>query len=253
MPRRHNRDEQIPPLTITPADIPKPRRPKTFDEIKAQRERNSERYWEQRRAAEKQRLVEAIDWSRCLVPTCDGKVMSFAGTIKDPDRLLPLCTWHEVGIWQNVQRRSREPEIITAAQNRAVLLDAEDARAEEDDQRRFLARQDGHIYFVRLNGLIKVGWSRILQDRLKAYGPDVEVLCHYRGTRQDETNLHRNLTPYRAKGREWYQDCKLIADMVEQAVKQHGPPHIEAEWTIPTEKPIRARKGSRSKPTGLSI
>lgn len=250
MPRRH-RHEQIPPLNLTPADIPKP--PPTFEERRQARRVQADRDWQRRREAEKRRTTEAIDWLRCLVPTCKDRIFSPATIARDPDLWLPLCTHHEITVWRQVQQSNGEPRIIAEAHAQEAIAQARAAQLAEEEQRRFLARQDGDIYFVRLNGLIKVGWSRILSDRLKAYGPDVEVLCHYKGTRQDETNLHRNLTPYRAKGREWYHDCQLIADMVAQAVAQHGPPHIEADWTVPTEKPIRARKGSRSKPTGLSI
>ena len=250
MPRRH-RHEQVPPLTITPADIPKP--PPSFEERRREQRRREERDWQRRREAEKKRLTEAINWLQCLVPTCKDKIFSPATIARDPDKWLPLCTHHEVTVWRQVQGSKGESRIITEANAQHAIALAQAAEAEEQERRHFLARQDGHIYFIRLNGLIKVGWSRILEDRLKAYGPDVEVLCHYNGTRQDETNLHRNLTPYRAKGREWYEDCQLIADMVRQAVETHGPPHITASWTVPVEKPVRARKGSRSKPSGLSI
>lgn len=250
MPRRHSH-EQIPPLTITPADIPKP--PPSFEERRREQRRREEREWQRRRDAEKKRLTEAINWLQCLVPTCKDKILSPATIVRNPDLCLPLCTHHEVTVWRQVQRSNGESRIITESAAQQAIAEATNAASKDEDRARFMALQDGHIYFIRLNGLIKVGWSRILEDRLKAYGPDVEVLCHYKGTRQDETNLHRNLTPYRAKGREWYEDCQLIADMVQQAVELHGQPYIAASWTVPVEKPLRARKGSRSKPSGLSI
>lgn len=252
MPRRHSRDEHV-PLNITPADIPRPRREKTPAQVARERRAREDRDWERRRAEQKRELAAAINWLRCLVPKCDGKIMNPATVTRDPDRHLPLCTWHEIQVWQTVQARSGDPVVIQTAEHRAAILRAEAEQREEEERKRFLARQDGQIYFLRLNGLIKAGWSRDLHERLRAYGPDVEVLCHYAGTRQDETNLHRNLTPFRAKGREWYHDCVGMRDIISKALEQHGEPYIEAVWTVPTELPVRARKGSRSKPTGLSL
>lgn len=102
----------------------------------------------------------------------------------------------------------------------------------------------GQIYILRANGLIKVGWSGNVVKRFKAYGPDVQILCHYPASRQDETLLHRQLRPYLAKGREWYQDCKLLEDVVAQIVKQHGPPKLSASWTEPKPDAIKLRRSA---------
>jgi hypothetical protein len=50
------------------------------------------------------------------------------------------------------------------------------------------------------------------------------VLALYPGSRDDETNLHRQLRPARALGREWYEDGDILADFVAVALEQHGPP-----------------------------
>jgi hypothetical protein len=120
-------------------------------------------------------------------------------------------------------------------------------RVEDDDERQRRIENNGangHIYFVRQNGLIKVGWSGRLESRLKQYGANVEILCHFPATRDDETLLHRQLRPYLARGREWYEDCPLLHDVVAGYVKQHGPPVIKPYWTKPKDPAVKLHRAS---------
>ena len=247
MPRRNQRDGSLVPLNIRPADIPMPPTPKSREQRQRDRERRENERWERERLERKRQRTEGIDWDTCLVPFCDLTPPS--GLPKDLDIRLPLCGGHEAMVWRTVQRYHGRHDIYEAT----VKLDQEQRIRDEADKKRRLANQQGDLYYLRLNGLIKVGWTRDLYDRLRAYGPDVEVLCHYKGSRHDETTLHRNLRPFLARGREWYEDCPAMRDIIAREVERHGEPHVAASWTIPTEAPIRPRKGSRSKPTGLSI
>lgn len=149
---------------------------------------------EVRRAARKQRAAESAERSREMAKAVEG-----------------------------IKARR---EVITAALERRW--------ADEDAEHREMLKADqveGQIYFVRTNGLIKVGWSSNLHNRLRTYGPAADLLCHYPGYRRDETTLHRQLKPCRAKGREWYVDGDIIAKYVEEAVAKHGPPVVKVQWT----------------------
>lgn len=67
------------------------------------------------------------------------------------------------------------------------------------------------------------------------------MLAHYKGTRRDETALHQNLTPSRAKGREWYHDDAIVRAFISNALREHGEPRFtQARWT--EHKPIVAGK-----------
>ena len=85
------------------------------------------------------------------------------------------------------------------------------------------------------------------RERLKAYGPNIELLCHYPGTKQDETTLHRQLRDSLAKGREWYHDDEVLALFINQAIERHGPPkqHLLPYWTEPKPPEIRQRGNRR--------
>lgn len=244
MGRKNRRDHRwtAPPLDSTPAKdaMVIPVLGHTVEESRTHR---------QVLAAERQmnaRAKNAIDWSVCLVPGCGEELKWFSRRrfddvkARDPEKVLPLCLRHEVLVWQRVQLVKGETAVIETNQE---LLERE-AEAEAARKRRRMENLNGHIYFVRLNGLVKVGWSRSVHDRLRAYGPLADVLCIYPGSRMDETTLHRQLRPVLARGREWYEDCKIIADFAAKAVEQHGPPVTYDEWTKPKTTPIRPRRSA---------
>lgn len=59
---------------------------------------------------------------------------------------------------------------------------------------------------------------------------------NYPGTRADEAALHRQLTPSRFKGREWYSDTPIVQRFIEDALKIYGPPRFEQlGWTKPKQ------------------
>lgn len=101
----------------------------------------------------------------------------------------------------------------------------------------------GSCTSLRINDLVKVGWTKNLHRRLKEYGAGAEMLCHYPATRNDETTLHRQLRSVLAKGREWYHDGDVIRLFVRQAIERHGPPTIiAADWTEPRKDVIKLRR-----------
>lgn len=237
MPRR-NRREPHPPLDLTPADVVPVQRPKPLEageSVWRRREKRERENYERQRQA---RMREGIDWSICLVPGCGEELRVFGHlrhpkSLRDPERELPLCDLHAVVVWKRVQEMNGQPAIIETAERLRAQDRARAFLIHEADKLDNRTNQQGHIYFVRLNGLVKAGWSGNLYDRLRAYGPDVEILCHYPATRQDETTLHRQLRPVLAKGREWYHDCDVVRLFIDEAIRKHGKPTIRIDWTQP--------------------
>lgn len=251
MPRRNHRHrETYEPLDLTPADVRKAPPAPGYQSSAEARKARAERA---REAAQRQadaRINHGIDWSVCLVPGCGEELTGRLGGPghpfpyrRDHQSTLPLCFTHLGVAYRQGSYRADDPLMV-----QALALAVERKRAVEDEfdkrtQREWLESKDGHIYFVRLNGLVKVGWSRDVDTRLRAYGPDVEVLAIHPGTQSDETNLHRQLRPALARGREWYEDGKIIADFVARAVAEHGEPRVYDAWTRPKQV-IRPRKRS---------
>lgn len=234
MPRRNKR-EHAPPIGLSPADLANLPRPKSLEQVRRDREAEERRRRAQAAAQRRERRNAAIDWATCLVPECDDSPIS--GLPEDSDIRLPLCCYHETMVWRTVQRYEGRPDVIEASQQ----LAAESAERSAEARRRHLAKQEGHIYYIRLNGLIKVGWSRDVDARLRAYGPDVEVFTFHPGTRTEETDLHRNLRPFLARGREWYEDCPAMRDIIAKVVERHGSRRTIDTWTRPKPAVIKPR------------
>lgn len=158
-----------------------------------------------------------------------------------------VCEKHADVIWSQIERRDSEncDKVIPGAEGREYER-AEARQKRSVDRRKPTAM--GEIYFVLVDGLIKVGWTSKLADRIRAYGPKATLLANYPGTRSDEAALHRQLTPARAHGREWYTDCDVTRMYVNQAIEKHGPPRFESiNWTEPKQIVAgkRAARGGR--------
>lgn len=63
----------------------------------------------------------------------------------------------------------------------------------------------GYVYFVRFDGMIKIGFSRRPENRLRDI-PHQEVLKVIKGTMADESWYHNRCTEWRVVG-EWFRDC----------------------------------------------
>lgn len=261
MPRRNERAEQPGPLEFSDdlaAFVPPPPQVgrRTRLETREERDRRINAEFGRRRERNDrradQRVAEALRdaWESCCIPGCDEPLRltrPTAGRVSDgPVSVrLPVCTRHKTIIanmespWashadleQMRERLARQRVEAVETMTQAVDLDIESNGAKQ-----------GQIYFVRLNDTIKVGWALKLRTRLKSYGAGVEVLAHYPASRQEETELHRTLRPYLARGREWYEDCPLITDVIAGVIKRHGEPTIFPTWTAPKPDVVCKRSG----------
>ena len=152
-----------------------------------------------------------------------------------------VCEFHADVIWRKVERRDADSCHIDLAGMEAREYDRAEARAKRTKGRRKPTAM-GEIYFVRIDDLIKVGWTTKLADRIRAYGPNATLLANYPGTRADEAALHRQLTPARFRGREWYSDTDVIRAFIAEALATHGPPRFKSiPWTEPKSSNVRPK------------
>lgn len=241
MGRKNNRRETFVPIDLTPADIPKPRSAPPHASWREHRDAQAKTYNDREKRQRKSRVDRGIDWSVCVVPGCGNKhgvgfFRDVPGTDRrDSDLELPMCFQHSAVVVQMMlPALVREGRFVEAIADLREELEKRRKREEAEEQAAFMAREDGDIYFVRIGDLIKVGWTRDLWSRLKSYGASAELLVSYPATRQDETNLHRQLTPARAKGREWYEDGQVVAMFIGEALAKYGPPEtFDDMWTKP--------------------
>lgn len=152
-----------------------------------------------------------------------------------------ICEHHASSIWDRVEWRdaTQRDEQVPGMEGRDYVR--ADARAIRSTNRRKPTSM-GQIYFVRIDDLIKVGWTTKLADRIRAYGPKAELLANYPASRADEAALHRQLTPSRFRGREWYSNTDIIRAFIDEALERHGRPRFERlPWTEPKTSNIKPK------------
>lgn len=171
--------------------------------------------------------AEPEEPSICVLANCkrpvDYRVDSATG----------ICQLHAGLIWSRVEWRDANNSDVEIVGREWRDYERVEARAKRTAGRR-KPTAAGEIYFVKVDELIKVGWTTKLHDRVRAYGPKAELLVNYPGTRADEAALHRQLTPARYRGREWYSDGQIIRAFVAEALEKYGRPRFErVDWTEP--------------------
>lgn len=153
-----------------------------------------------------------------------------------------ICEHHADLIWGKVEWRDAVDCDIPVTGSEAREYARADARARRTAEHR-KPTSLGEIYFVRIDDLVKVGWTSKLADRVRSYGPKAELLANYPGTRADEAALHRQLTPARFRGREWYSDTDVIRAFIHEALERHGPPRFDRiRWTEPKSSNVKPKR-----------
>ncbi len=84
----------------------------------------------------------------------------------------------------------------------------------------------GTVYFLRVGGYVKIGWTSDLEKRMRQYMPDSQLLAVKPGTRKDENALHRKFAHLKTHGREWFPLAPQITEEAERIVKEHGSPPV---------------------------
>lgn len=80
----------------------------------------------------------------------------------------------------------------------------------------------GFIYYLRVGEHVKIGWTKNLHQRMRAYPPTSELLGHHYGTKADERALHQQFAAYLAGGREWFSDVPELREHIDVANRTLG-------------------------------
>ena len=174
---------------------------------------------------------------RCTVQSCPRKIWENT----------PLCKQHAYDMWfkvelnkhieedHRVHERLRDEAIMRQAK---LEDDVEDIRAQQDEalieewRKAFEAEErlaksktrPGHICYLQVGALIKIGFSSTLDERLRAYPPDSKVLATHPGTPELEQVIHRKFFNHLSHGREWFTPSPEI-DRHIQEVREQFPQH----------------------------
>lgn len=73
----------------------------------------------------------------------------------------------------------------------------------------------GVVYIVRVQDMIKIGWTSNPNDRMRALKPDA-ILAYKQGTRRDEYKLQGQCMDHLVKGREWFDTSPAMIQFVKE-------------------------------------
>lgn len=71
----------------------------------------------------------------------------------------------------------------------------------------------GTVYVVRVQDMIKIGWTSDPHNRMRQLQPDA-ILYNKPGTRRDEYQLQARCMDHLVKGREWFDTSPSMIDFV---------------------------------------
>jgi hypothetical protein len=134
-------------------------------------------------------------YRRCVWPLCPEEASNRYELV--------LCQRHILYIWSVVERDLRESSYSVDDYEH----DAQESRRQSELPSPAFA---GVIYFLKIGPYIKIGHTKNLHRRLRAYPPQTQVLASHPGSRDDEQELHRQFAAFRESGREWYMDVPEI-------------------------------------------
>lgn len=139
------------------------------------------------------------------------------------DLTVPMCWRHARTVAEDFMRG-------------AGLLQEAVERTETSNRER-IQREGGDVYYLRVDGLIKIGYSRNVYTRMQAYPPTAELLAVERGTKQTERLRHGQFRADLEHGREWFRESSELSAWIDQVREQYGDPSERAyRYTTPHDR-----------------
>lgn len=138
-----------------------------------------------------------------------------------------ICIQCQVQIMAGLEKAVFMPELSEAMRRKALLK-------WQAERKRTLAlapireadpSAPGLVYYMRINGRIKIGYTTDLTKRSRAYPPDSELLAVEPGDPELERLRHTQFSRYLERGREWYTDGELLLNHIDDLADQYRVPH----------------------------
>lgn len=86
------------------------------------------------------------------------------------------------------------------------------------------AGAEGWVYYMRINGRIKIGYTTNLRQRSRNYPPGTELLAVEPGDRDLEARRHAQFSRSLAQGREWFAESEDLVQHISALAEQYATP-----------------------------
>ena len=144
---------------------------------------------------------------------------------------LPMCEDHAWIAFEILKNEKTESEAKKRARQQMIEWEEEARQRDREARAKNAARwknqtsiEAGFIYYLLVGELIKIGYTRRVEDRLKAYPPHSVLLATHPGTLKVEKQMHHKFLHHLANGREWFNQGEDLIEHINQAkqdFKQH--------------------------------
>lgn len=132
-----------------------------------------------------------------------------------------ICDDHVLAIQEGVRGRPLSESTI-----KRILIRRDEARIKDRAEARLRRGSDapGWVYYVRVENLIKIGFTNDLSRRIRSYPPNAVLLAAHPGTKATESQMHKQFAEARARGREWFTATPRIMGHIEDVNQLFGKP-----------------------------
>lgn len=170
-------------------------------------------------------ITPPVKWSSaCCWPKCRNTTRNYAD--------IPMCPDHLNHVTRlTAERRKAEGDAILSTLEDAAHGDSREVRNRAQSTGRLprdCTPREGVVYYVRVGQHIKIGYSKDLNRRMRAYPPDSTVLGVEIGDTELERQRHARFEHHRALGREWFIDCPDIREFIDANCLAWSPRHKPA-------------------------
>lgn len=179
---------------------------------------------------------------RCVWPECDGYV--------DARWNIHLCyehVNHVRNVFDDYERETKERDNKYIAEREAVI--SENTRKINAGEKVDATRRDlvpGWVYYALIDGLIKIGFAKSVQARMRQYPPTAKLLAVEPGTLQTERSRHQYFGKHLAKGREWFTDTPELRAWIDTVIAEYGTADdLKHRWGREEKRPVVAGKRQR--------
>lgn len=151
----------------------------------------------------------------CAWPDCPARAYN--------DNLAPFCWNHAYAYYERVHELFQEPAMAEYRHQMGMIK--KHLQAETEAKRRAARQgQPGFVYYILINGQIKIGFAADVTKRMRAYPPTAQLLAIEPGSRAVEAERHAHFTAYRQAGREWFRPNPELDAHIAALVTEHGDP-----------------------------
>jgi len=137
-----------------------------------------------------------------------------------------ICIGCQVEIMGNLEKVVFMPEISEAMRRQArVLWEARRAQSVfEGSLKEKAPDSEGLVYYIRINGQVKIGYTTNLKQRSRSYPPGSELLAVEPGTPEWERQRHVQFDRFLVRGREWFMESPELQEHMAALVEEYGRP-----------------------------